>query len=146
MSGVLCVCNTSYYLYKNTCVTLCPAGYSTDTVAAECILNVLNCATPATLSTCSVCNGGYFLNVLDNLCYSPCPEGLETIGTNCQPYYYALNPTCKELYSPQITIFIFYILVAYEMKEAFARPWFGNSELSYSGISITQCIVAGICD
>jgi proprotein convertase subtilisin/kexin type 5 len=83
MSGTQCICDNGYYLYKNTCVTLCPVGYTTDTVAKECLLNVLNCGTPASITTCSACNAGYFLNVLDLLCYLKCPQALETVGTNC---------------------------------------------------------------
>ena len=66
---------TPYSIYESTCVLECPPTFIKN--ATHCLPRPVvcpqNCIDCPDDNVCKKCNGAYLL--LDNLCYSECPEG-----------------------------------------------------------------------
>lgn len=86
-SGTFCTsCINTTYLYNNTCLTLCPAGFfqNTGNVCSACLSNCLTCS--GANNYCTSCNNGTYLSSRLNTCVS---------SSQCESYQYADSITWR---------------------------------------------------
>jgi len=74
-------CESSYNLYKNTCIFNCPSDhYTEDNVCNECRNN---CATCYNAAACKTCKGNTYFTADTLECLVDCTEGYYKHGSNC---------------------------------------------------------------
>ncbi len=77
-------CNSSFVLFNNSCLNLCPSG-TFNSSTNICYICDLSCSGCQNLSTnCIMCATGYARSGVGNLCTNNCPKGTVLYNGVCQ--------------------------------------------------------------